>query len=568
MLSSSVGAEFKRGISLSGHESGDLFPGDPGHSYRWPRLSLYDELRPLGFNALRLPIRIEQIWRWENPEWENKTYFCPISTCTLVQDEINQLADRIVEVTNRGETIVLDLREQGIVYSRKFGEDISKEHLGIFWVTLLEALNIRNNENVVIGLANEPQMNNSVWVDVANDAIAKIRDAGFHQQIAIQGGYWSGAWSWQQGTAEDTSDSDNETLMRKIVDPQDNLIFEVHQYLDEDKSGTGRTCNSTSIDEAVAGMRLFTNWLRATGHVGMLGETGIPNTALCRDAFSRIISITEENKDVWEGWYLWARGPFLEGPDTNSENPYELYIDLAAHDRGEITQMTALSEFLNAEENTGGGANCLRQELIRQTEDHVFYNPGTCQRNYIGDQSCLNALLNAGVPIRPGEWANDLEILAPITSEDCPVPDGMDDSLEKSRNECTVVELIVQNDRDWWYNAGDCTRQYIGMGECRSRLTRAGLQIRHGQWNDDLSRLTPRSGECPSVNLGSTIPGIVIVQPTGTSFYDPGDYSRSWITTSCRDALVEIGVPAITDASWENDLLPRSPADVSCPVDE
>ena len=57
-----------------------------------------------------------------------------------------------------------------------------------------------------------------------------------------------------------------------------NLIFDVHQYLDSDNSGTHLECVTNNIDTVFAPLARF---LRANGRQAILSETGGGNVASC-----------------------------------------------------------------------------------------------------------------------------------------------------------------------------------------------------------------------------------------------------------------------------------------------
>jgi endoglucanase len=86
------------------------------------------------------------------------------------------------------------------------------------------------------------------------------------------------------------------------------MLFEVHQYLDADSSGTSANCVSATI--GVERLQDFTNWLRANGHRALLGEVAGGDNATCAAALTQMLGHLESNSDVWRGWTWWAAGPW------------------------------------------------------------------------------------------------------------------------------------------------------------------------------------------------------------------------------------------------------------------
>ena len=130
------------------------------------------------------------------------------------------------------------------------------------------------------------------------------RSAGATNLVTVPGNAWTGAHSWSQnwyGTP-------NATVMKGIVDPGSNMLFEVHQYLDADSSGTSANCVSATI--GVERLQEFTSWLRSNGHRALLGEVAGGDNATCAAALTQMLGHLQLNSDVWRGWTWWAAGPW------------------------------------------------------------------------------------------------------------------------------------------------------------------------------------------------------------------------------------------------------------------
>ena len=96
--------------------------------------------------------------------------------------------------------------------------------------------------------------------------------------------------------------------MLALTDPEDKLVYEMHQYLDEDGSGTHEACVSATsgrerLEEATA-------WLKENGLRGVLGETAGGVNDQCVAAVRDMLAYMQENTDAWTGWLWWAGGPW------------------------------------------------------------------------------------------------------------------------------------------------------------------------------------------------------------------------------------------------------------------
>lgn len=96
--------------------------------------------------------------------------------------------------------------------------------------------------------------------------------------------------------------------MATLTDPEGKLIYEMHQYLDSDDSGTSSTCVNNTIGQDR--IEAATAWLRSNGKKGVIGETAAGANSVCIEALQGMLAYMETNDDVWEGWLLWGAGPW------------------------------------------------------------------------------------------------------------------------------------------------------------------------------------------------------------------------------------------------------------------
>lgn len=111
---------------------------------------------------------------------------------------------------------------------------------------------------------------------------------------------YTGAWTWVS--------SGNADSMGNLTDTENKIVYEFHQYLDSDGSGTSATCVSTTIGaERVA---VATNWLKENGKVGILGEFAGGANSDCETAVTGMLDALTESSDVWMGAMWWGAGPW------------------------------------------------------------------------------------------------------------------------------------------------------------------------------------------------------------------------------------------------------------------
>ena len=308
-----------RGVSLAGADFGEqALPGVYGTHYIYPTVNSVAYFRNKGMTMVRLP------FRWERLQ--------PALMQAFDSTELARLTAFVDGATAGGTSVLIDPHN----YARWFGNLIGSAAVpnaafADFWSRL--ATQFKGNPKVIFGLMNEPNnMPTEQWLAAANAGLAAIRGAGAGNLVTVPGNGWTGAHSWSQnyyGTP-------NAIVMKGIVDPGRNMLFEVHQYLDADSSGTSASCVSTTIGRE----RLldFTAWLRANGYRALLGEMAGAANPTCNQAIADMLGYLKANADVWQGWTWWAAGPWWDNNYIYSIEPN------GATDK---PQMATLTPFLN-----------------------------------------------------------------------------------------------------------------------------------------------------------------------------------------------------------------------------
>lgn len=124
-------------------------------------------------------------------------------------------------------------------------------------------------------------------------------------------------------------ESGNAAVMGNLTDPSNKIVYEMHQYLDTDGSGTHAECvNSTIGAERIAEA---TTWLRTNKKLGIIGEFAGGNSSVCETAVQGMLNALVAGNDVWQGALWWGGGPFwgdyIFSMEPPSGNGFSAYID-------------------------------------------------------------------------------------------------------------------------------------------------------------------------------------------------------------------------------------------------
>lgn len=276
-----------RGINLSGAEFGKI-GGKVNTDYVYPSDQTIRYFAEKGFNSVRLP------FKWERLQ--------PKAKSALDAEELSLIDDAVSRIKAAGMTVVLDPHNYAEYFGKQLNSaDVDVDVLADLWGRL--AARYANDPAVSFGLMNEPHdMPATQWLPVANAAIAAIRKAGANNLILVPGVSWTGAHSWQT----DMPGGSNAKVMLGVVDSANRYAYEVHQYFDADFSGTKAECSGAKA--AVAGVTAFTQWLRANGKRGYLGEFGASADPSCIKGIKDMTGVFESNRDLWVGWSYWVAG--------------------------------------------------------------------------------------------------------------------------------------------------------------------------------------------------------------------------------------------------------------------
>ncbi len=300
------------GVNLAGAEFGDG-QGVYGKDYIYPSRETVAYFAGKGFNAVRLP------FKWERLQ--------PRLGHPFDRAERKRLAASVAGMRRAGLTVILDPHNYAYYREAQIGSrEVPDAAFADFWQRL--ASDYRKDDGVLFGLMNEPyDVTATQWLSATNAAMAAIRKVGAKNLVLVPGTIWSGAHSWEN----DRPGGANGTVMLGVKDPADNYAYEVHQYLDDDFSGTTPGC--ARADDAVTALEHFTDWLRRNGQRGFLGEFGGSADTACLDGLSRMTALLNREADVWLGWTYWAGGDWW--PKTEP-------LNIQPHDGKDRPQLAAL----------------------------------------------------------------------------------------------------------------------------------------------------------------------------------------------------------------------------------
>ncbi|PFH53034.1 glycoside hydrolase family 5 protein [Amanita thiersii Skay4041] len=275
------------GVNQSGAEFGNQnIPGQLGKDYTWPSPSSIDFFISQGFNTFRIPFQQERM----SPPTTGGL------TGSFNQTYLSGLKTIVSYITGKGAYAAIEphnfMRFNGAIIT-------SVSDFSNWWSKL--ATEFKSNSHVIFDLMNEPfGIDASTVFNLNQGAVNAIRAAGATtQMILVEGTSWTGAWTW--------TTSGNSQVFGNIRDPNNNVAIQMHQYLDQDGSGTSDICVSSTI--GVERLQAATQWLKDHNLKGFLGEIGAGSNSQCIAAVKGALCSMQQS-GVWIGALWWAAGPW------------------------------------------------------------------------------------------------------------------------------------------------------------------------------------------------------------------------------------------------------------------
>jgi endoglucanase len=275
------------GVNLASAEfAPEKIPGVYAKDYIYPSRQTGAPFLAAGMNSVRLPILWERIQ--------------PHALGPLDAAELARL-DRSLAELDGFAMVILDphnsARYRGQVLTKAPG---SIELMPDLWRRLAE--HYKGQPKIAFGLMNEPHdMDGKEWRAILDRTVLAIRATGAGNLLLVPGIRWTGGHSWFEG-----GDKSNAALLSGFTDPANNFLFEIHQYLDANSSGTSRQCAGRTIgrDRLV----MLTQWLRREKAGAVLAEFGASSSAECLASLDDLLDFLDTHADVWRGWNYWAAG--------------------------------------------------------------------------------------------------------------------------------------------------------------------------------------------------------------------------------------------------------------------
>ncbi|KAK3335831.1 putative cellulase precursor [Cercophora scortea] len=271
------------GVNQSGAEFGDgIFPGRWGTEFIFPDSAAIKTLVAQGYNIFRVAFSMERLIPTTLTSAPSAAY-------------LQNLTNSVNAITDLGAYAILDPHNFGRYYGNIITDTAGFQ---TWWTTVAKPF--ASNSKVIFDTNNEyHDMDQTLVLNLNQAAINGIRAAGATSQyIFVEGNSYSGAWTW----------TNVNTNLAALTDPQNKIIYEMHQYLDSDGSGTSATCVSTDI--GASRIASATAWLRANGKQGIIGEFAGGANSDCLQAVTGLLNHLKVNSDVWLGGLWWAGGPW------------------------------------------------------------------------------------------------------------------------------------------------------------------------------------------------------------------------------------------------------------------
>lgn len=223
-----------------------------------PSIWTYGFASAKGFNAFRIPYLIQAIQPMVNG---------PINNAYATQYKAH-----VDLAISQGCYVILDPHNYGGRSIDGVNYTIGSDQYPVSsFLDHIEKMNafIGNHPNIIWNIMNEPLgMAQSTWWKVAQATVNKLRSVGFKGDIQVPGTNSTGASTWVS--------SGNAAFAMQTTDPLNNLTFEVHQYFDDNNSGSTGVCITNSQNR----LQAVINWAETNNKKIFMGEIAAGNPSI------------------------------------------------------------------------------------------------------------------------------------------------------------------------------------------------------------------------------------------------------------------------------------------------
>lgn len=263
-------------------------PGIYNKGYTFADESYYKRHSALGFKLVRLGF----LWERVQPKLGTE----------LDAAEMGRIKQSLDYAHKYGIKVILDMHNYYRYYGKVINSpEVPRAQFAETWRKI--ALQVSKHPALYgYGLMNEPyNTGNNLWPQTAQAAGQAIRKVDATHWIMVAGDRYSSAFHWQKYNTQLI----NDPWMR---DPKNNLVYEAHQYLDSDYSGTYPNRAETFAPMlGVERVKPWVEWLKKNKLRGYLGEHGIPDfSASAVVATDNLLAYLNENCIPSS---YWAAGP-------------------------------------------------------------------------------------------------------------------------------------------------------------------------------------------------------------------------------------------------------------------
>ncbi len=184
-----------------------------------------------------------------------------------------------------------------------------------FWTKM--ANHFKSNARVGFSLVNEPNhMSTTKWFDAAQAAVTAIRATGAANRIYVPGNGYTAASTWETSSYDTDPEPKRSNAYGwlnargtglPLLDPQNNMVVEVHTYVDQNQGGLDN--GITSVTAARDHVKVTVDWARARGLKVYLAEIGMyAGNGLAAQTWSNFVTYAGANTDTLIGFAWWAGG--------------------------------------------------------------------------------------------------------------------------------------------------------------------------------------------------------------------------------------------------------------------